>query len=121
MKEGRFWKEEEAVAAMLAVDLKPLAPFVRAQAKWDCVCLVCGEEQKLTLHLVTLNGYGCGYCAGKLDVIAALTTVCDNLYRTMNVAVQHAMPKVFRMKQAEMYNLKRIISLNSQVEDDVPF
>lgn len=56
-----------------------------------------------------------------LDVIAALTTVCDNLYRTMNVAVQHAMPKVFRMKQAEMYNLKRIISLNSQVEDDVPF
>ena len=60
-----------------------------------------------------------------LDVIAALTTVCDNLYRTMNFAVQHAMPKVFRMKQSEMYNLKRIISLNSQLDngtdEDAPF
>lgn len=59
-----------------------------------------------------------------LDVIAALATVSSELVNTMNYAVEQAMPKVFRMKQAEMKNLKRIITVSqdpNRPDDDDPF
>lgn len=58
------------------------------------------------------------------DMIAALATVAQNLLDTMNAAVDYAMPKVFRMRQAEMKKLRRIISVHEPEPtpfDDDPF
>jgi ribosome-binding protein aMBF1 (putative translation factor) len=60
-----------------------------------------------------------------LDVIAALAKVSNDLIETLNLAVDHAMPQVFRMKQAEMKNLRRIISVQETQpylgDDEEPF
>jgi transcriptional regulator with XRE-family HTH domain len=66
-----------------------------------------------------------------IDVIAALAKLSNELLTTLNQAVDEAMPKVFRMKQAEMKNLSaRLISLGDlpngtrvtepSIDDDEP-
>jgi transcriptional regulator with XRE-family HTH domain len=51
-----------------------------------------------------------------IDVIAALAKLSNDLLSELNKAVDEAMPKLFRMKQAEMKNLSsRLISLTENV------
>ena len=71
---GLVIEPEKAMALMVSVNLRPLAPFRNGHFKWKCKCLVCNRVVYQSYNQMQ-QGYGpCGYCAGKIvDVEEALT------------------------------------------------
>lgn len=65
VKTGRYWTQDEAKAVFLAVKLEPLEPYKNIHHKWRSKCLLCGELQFISLHMVSTYGYGCLYCNDK--------------------------------------------------------
>jgi hypothetical protein len=62
---GNKVDEEDAIALMLSVDLKPLAPYTTALARWKCECLKCHKIVYPKYASIQSGQLGCRYCAVK--------------------------------------------------------
>lgn len=60
----KFVDAEEAKEVMLNNGLRPLEPFVKANYKWKCKCLICGKIVTPTYSSIRNGNGGCKYCAG---------------------------------------------------------
>lgn len=69
---------DEAVAQMLANDLRPLVPYPGSTKPWPSTCLRCGKTVQPTISKVRIRGHQCGYCAGqRIDEADALTLLAE--------------------------------------------
>jgi hypothetical protein len=53
---------EDAIATMLAADLRPLDPFVSGKSRWRCLCLQCGDETYPRYAAISVGSGGCKRC-----------------------------------------------------------
>lgn len=58
--------EDDAIAAMQALGLDPIAPYPGALKPWPSVCQTCGSQVSPTLNNVKRRGGACRYCAGQV-------------------------------------------------------
>lgn len=62
---GNKVDEEDAIALMLSVNLRPLAPYKSALSRWECACLKCGKTVYPKYASIQSGQLGCRYCATK--------------------------------------------------------
>ena len=62
---GKMVVPEEAVATMIAADLKPLVRYPGTKTAWKSKCLKCGKIVETYYSDVLHNGTRCKYCVGK--------------------------------------------------------
>jgi hypothetical protein len=62
---GNKVDEEDAIALMLSVDLKPLVSYTTALARWKCECLKCHKIVYPKYASIQSGQLGCRYCASK--------------------------------------------------------
>ena len=60
----KFVDAQEAEEQMLNRGLKPLEPYVKANNRWKCKCLICGKIVTPTYASIRIGNGGCKYCAG---------------------------------------------------------
>ena len=71
----KFVDAQEAKELMLNNGLSPFEPFIKANYKWKCRCLICGKIVTPTYASIRIGNGGCKYCAGLViepDKAAAL-------------------------------------------------
>lgn len=62
---GNKVDEDDAIALMLSVDLRPLVPYTTALTRWKCECLKCHKIVYPKYASIQSGQLGCRYCALK--------------------------------------------------------
>ena len=92
---------DQAEAAMRAVGLEPLDPFVNAGSPWRCTCSSCGNVVSPTLGSITAGQRGCSHCSKHgFDFIApgAVYLIEHDAFDALKIGITSA-TTVRRLKQ----------------------